>query len=135
MAFGSHWSDAHNDYETALRAVTEIVIDTLNSDGDIWIAEAGQSDFSANMVRQVKLELPGIDTRTRIHIVQHSDWNEESTAPANPAYVKGNTDYHKIADGNATGNGTPGLKTDSETDCYGQLQIPKRVHFGVLPEP
>jgi hypothetical protein len=116
MAFGSHWSDAHNDYGTALKTVTEIVVDTLNNDGDIWIAEAGQSDFSADMVRRVKLELPGIDTRTRIHIVQHSDWNEESAAPANLAYVKTNTDYHKIADGNATGNGTPGLKTDSDTE-------------------
>ncbi|MDX2427507.1 MAG: hypothetical protein QNK22_02350 [Xanthomonadales bacterium] len=116
MAFGSRWSDAHKDYETALKAVTEIVIDTLNNEGDVWIAEAGQSDFSADMVRQVKLELPGIDTRTRIHIVQHSDWNEESAAPANLAYVKSNTNYHKIADGNFTGNGTPGLNTDSDTE-------------------
>ena len=116
MAFGSRWSDAHKDYETALKAVTEIVIETLNNDGDIWIAEAGQSDFSADMVRQVKLKLPGIDTSTRIHIVQHSDWNEESAAPANLAYVKTNTDYHKIADGNATGNGTPGLKTDADAE-------------------
>lgn len=113
MVFGSHWSDAHNDYQTALKTVTEIVIDTLNNEGDIWIAEAGQSDFSADMVRQVKLKLPGIDTRTRIHIVQHSDWNEEVAAPINLAYVKSNTNYHKIADGNATGNGTPGFKTDS----------------------
>lgn len=116
MVFGSHWSDAHNDYETALKTVTEIVIDTLNNDGDIWVAEAGQSDFSSDMVRQVKMELPGIDTRSRIHIVQHSNWNEESAAPANLAYVKSNTNYHKIADGNATGNGTPGLKTDSDTE-------------------
>ena len=115
MVFGDHWSDAHNDYKGALKAVTGIVVETLDNGGDIWIAEAGQSDFSADLVRQVKLASPGIDTRTRIHIVQHSDWNEESAAPVNLAYVKKNTAYHKIADGNATGNGTPGFRTDSDT--------------------
>ena len=116
MSFGDHWSDAHNDYKTALKELTGIVVETLNNGGDIWIAEAGQSDFSADVVRQVKLNSPAIDTRARIHIVQHSDWNEESAAPANLAYVKSNTDYHKIADGNARGNGTPGLKTDSDAE-------------------
>jgi len=62
------------------------------------------------------MKLPGIDAKTRIHIVQHSDWNEESAAPANLDYVKNNTNYHRIADGNATGNGTPGLKTDSDVE-------------------
>lgn len=113
MVFGNKWSDAHNDYDTALETVTNIVVDTLNSGGDIWIAEAGQSDFSADTVRQVKLKLPGINTKERIHIVQHSDWNEESASPAELDFVKRNTDYHKISDGNATGNGTPGFKTDS----------------------
>jgi hypothetical protein len=50
-----------------------MVVDTLNTGGDIWIAEAGQSDFSADTVRQVNLKLPGINTKERIHIVQHSE--------------------------------------------------------------
>ena len=61
--------------------VINIVVDTLNRGGDIWIAEAGQSDFSADTLRQVSLKLPNINTKERIHIVQHSDWNEESTNP------------------------------------------------------
>jgi hypothetical protein len=113
MAFGSQWSDAHNTFETALSRVTGLVMETLGNGGDIWIAEAGQSDFSAALVRQVKLKLPAIDTRQRVHVVQHSEWNQESTNPADLEYVKNNTDYNKIEDGNATGNGTPGFKTDS----------------------
>ena len=115
MVFGSHWSDAHNDYKAALEAVTGLVVETLNNGGDIWIAEAGQSDFSSDMVRQVKTLVPGVDTNSRIHIVQHSDWNEESAAPVNLGYVKHHTDYNRIADGNVLGNGTPGLTTDSDT--------------------
>lgn len=116
MVFGNKWSDAHNDYDSALETVTNIVVDTLNGGGDIWIAEAGQSDFSADTVRQVHLKLPGINTNERIHIVQHSDWNEESASPANLDFVKRNTDYHKIPDGNVIGNGTPGFKTDSSAE-------------------
>ena len=116
MAFGNKWSDAHRDYNTALETVTNLIVDTLNRGGDIWIAEAGQSDFSADTVRQVNLKLPGIDTKERIHIVQHSDWNEESTTPADLDFVKRKTDYHKIPDGNVTGNGTPGFKTDSNAE-------------------
>ena len=82
MAFGNHWSDAHNDYKTALSTVTNIVVDTLNNGGDIWIAEAGQSDCSADMVRQVKLKLPGIDAdllrcraaNRRVDIYVHRSW-------------------------------------------------------------
>jgi len=116
MAFGNKWSDAHNDYDTALETVTNIVVDTLKRGGNIWVAEAGQSDFSADTVRQVNLKLPGINTKKRFHIVQHSDWNEESTTPADLDFVKRNTDYHKVPDGNVTGNGTPGFKTDSDAE-------------------
>lgn len=116
MAFGDNWSDAHNDYDTALKTVTALVIETLNNGGDIWIAEAGQSDFSADMVRHVKLKSPGINTNERINIVQHSQWNQESTTPADLEYVRKHTSYHKIEDGNETGNGTPGFRTDSDTE-------------------
>lgn len=131
MAFGSKWSDAHNDHDTALKTVTNMVIDTLNRGGDIWIAEAGQSDFSADTVRRVNLRLPGINTKARIHIVQHSDWNEESASPANLDFVKGNTDYHKIADGNSIGNGTPGFRTDSSTEWPRATTLAKTGSFWI----
>ncbi|HSH09466.1 MAG TPA: hypothetical protein VK995_03705, partial [Oceanipulchritudo sp.] len=70
------------------------------------------SDFTADIVRQVENILPRIDPKERIHVVQHSGWNEEVTAPQKLAYVKATASYHKIPDGNAVGNGTPGFRTD-----------------------
>jgi hypothetical protein len=82
----------------------------LESGGNIWIAEAGQSDFSAELVRRLQVLLPEVNTRERIHIVQHSDWNEDVTSTESLDFVKRNTSYHKIPDGNAVGNGTPGFR-------------------------
>ena len=46
------------------------------SGGQVWVAEAGQSDFSADWLQRVyALDLP-VDVKARVHVVQHSDWNE-----------------------------------------------------------
>ncbi len=116
MAFGDNWTDAHENLEAAVEKVKAIAIKTLNSGGAIWIAEAGQSDFSADLVKAVRAALPELDTSQRIHVVQHSDWNEEVTAPESLAYVKQHCAYHKIPDGNAVDNGTPGFRTPGYKD-------------------
>lgn len=113
LAFGEHWSNAHKQHEKSLNTVIKLVQDTLTKGGDIWIAEAGQSDFSAKLVAKIHSSMSHINTQKRIHIVQHSDWNQNETSPNSLAFVKNNTDYHKIADGNAINNGTPGFKTDN----------------------
>lgn len=112
MAFdSSRWSDAHNNYNNALNQTAAKVIDTLRNGGDVWVQEAGQSDFTADIVRRVKQQLPNVNTRTRIHVVQHSQWNEDQTRTAALNYVKQNTQYNKIDDGNGGGNSTPGFHT------------------------
>ncbi len=111
-AFGKNWSDAHTDFAHAASEVADIATKTLGRGGDIWIAEAGQSDFSAAVIKSIQIRVPHIDTKKRIHIVQHSEWNENNTAPANLQFVKANTAYNKIPDGNAIGNGTPGLRVN-----------------------
>jgi len=126
-AFGTHWSDAHADFGKALLEVYAVVSGTLSRGGDIWIPEAGQSDFSAALVRQVRQRNPQIDTRSRIHIVQHSDWNERVTSPESLAYVREHTDYRKIPDGNAEGNGTPGFRKDQAIAWREQLSDPELV--------
>lgn len=110
LAFQNNWTDAHNRVPIAVELVMKRVKTAFDRGGDIWIAEAGQSDFSAALVKAIKATWPGIDTSKRVHIVQHSGWNEEVTAPKSLSYVKKNTDYHKIPDGNAVGNGTPGFR-------------------------
>ncbi|MDN4501608.1 hypothetical protein QX776_04315 [Alteromonadaceae bacterium BrNp21-10] len=116
LAFGDNWSNAHTQRDKALAKVISLVQSTLEKGGDIWIAEAGQSDFSADMLKAIQLSHTDIDTKQRIHIVQHSDWNENSTSPDDLSYVQQHSDYHKIADGNATGNGTPGFRNEDASD-------------------
>jgi len=111
LAFGNSWTDAHKNLESAIIRVKVIAESTLASGGDIWIAEGGQSDFSAELVRNIQVDLPNVKTAERIHVVQHSDWNEQVTSPESLQFIKQNTDYRKIPDGNVVGNGTPGFRS------------------------
>jgi hypothetical protein len=124
LAFGNNWTDAHEDFESAVNKVKDIVTKTLKNQGDIWIAEAGQSDFSAALVKAVMTDLPEINTSQRIHVVQHSNWNEEATSPEGLKFVKENTDYQKIPDGNAVGNGSPGFRSPDYTNWEDEITDP-----------
>lgn len=112
LAFGTNWSDADADFENAVNEVTTKAIAIIKNGGAIWIAEGGQSDFSAALLKAIKKQLPQFESQKRYHIVQHSDWNEETTTPSSLSYVKSNAHYQKIPDGNAKGNGTPGFRAD-----------------------
>lgn len=111
LAFGDNWTDAHADFSLASDEVCLIAKRTLELGGNVWIAEAGQSDFSAEVIKKIQILLPDVNTAERIHIVQHSDWNEEVTSAESLDFVKKNSIYHKIPDGNVVGNGTPGFRS------------------------
>lgn len=125
LAFGNNWTDAHEDFESAVNKVKDLAVTILDNQGDIWIAEAGQSDFSAAMVKAVKADFPEINTSQRIHVVQHSNWNEEVTSPEALKYAKENTDYQKIPDGNAVGNGSPGFRSPEFTNWEEEITDPE----------
>lgn len=125
LAFGDNWTDAHKSFKKAVNKIRAIVRTTLNNGGDIWIAEAGQSDFSAELVKAVQVDLPGVNISQRIHIVQHGDWNEKVTSPENLKFVKQNTDYIKIPDGNVVGNGTPGFRSPDYKEWKSKITNPK----------
>lgn len=122
LVFGENWTDAHNQVVPAVEKVKEIVKKTLTRRGDIWIAEAGQSDFSAKIIEAIQKDLPEINTKERIHLVQHSQWNEETTSPESLLFVKENADYRKIPDGNVVGNGTPGFRDPAYTQWKGSIK-------------
>lgn len=111
LAFGNHWSDAHKDHKKAIRDVHQLCLEVLEKGGNIWIAEAGQSDFSTDLTKSILTSKPNIDSKDRITIVQHSEWNESVTEPSKLAYAKSMTNYVKIEDGNILNNGTPGFNT------------------------
>ncbi|PZX51046.1 hypothetical protein [Algoriphagus chordae] len=125
LAFEDNWSDADANSNKALEQVMKKVKKTLNKNGDIWIAEAGQSDFTAKLVKAIQAELPKIDVSTRVHVVQHSDWNEKVTSPESLKFVQATTDYQKIPDGNAVGNGSPGFRIPEYTAWESEIKDPK----------
>ncbi|MGM0505413.1 MAG: hypothetical protein ACQESQ_12375, partial [Bacteroidota bacterium] len=132
LAFGENWTDAHENYDNAVKQVTVIIKATLANQGDVWIADAGQSDFTAGLIKAVQSDLPEIITSQRIHVVQHADWNEEVTAPENLKFVKENADYHKIPDGNAVGNGTPGFRSSDYTLLKNKIANPELIDIWQL---
>jgi hypothetical protein len=127
LAFGENWTDAHENTKKAAEQVMVVIKATLINQGDIWIAEAGQSDFTASLVKAIQSELPEICISQRIHVVQHSDWNEKSTSPENLQFIKKNTGYQKIPDGNVVGNGTPGFRSPEYTGWKNHITDPKLI--------
>ena len=125
LAFGDRWSDAHKNRHLAVREVKAVIKPTLAAGGDVWIAEAGQSDFSAELIKLLQDDLPELITSERIHIVQHSNWNEEVTSPESLEFAKQNSDYQKIPDGNVVGNGTPGFRTPEYSGWKDELKDSK----------
>lgn len=125
LAFGDNWTDAHENLETAVEKVKNIIKTTLANQGDIWISEAGQSDFTARLIKAIQSDLPDISISQRIHVVQHADWNEKVTSPESLEFVKKNTDYHKIPNGNEVGNGTPGFRDPEYTQWKSEISNPE----------
>ncbi|MEP2238809.1 MAG: hypothetical protein ABJI22_10655 [Maribacter sp.] len=121
LAFKSNWADADEEWEASIDIVVSKALSIIENGGSIWIAEAGQSDFTADWVKKIRAKAPSLIIKDHIHVVQHSDWNESVTEPVKLMYVKTATDYHKIADGNAVGNGTPGLKSDGKVDWESKI--------------
>jgi hypothetical protein len=112
LSFGDNWVNAHANKEQALEKLLDKALATLTSGGDIWIAEAGQSDVSADLMRRIRELLQNFDTKQRIHLVQHSFWNESVTSEEALKFVRNYTDYTKIPDGNGSDNGTPNFRTE-----------------------
>ncbi|MAO64587.1 MAG: hypothetical protein CL666_06280 [Balneola sp.] len=125
LAFGDNWTDAHNDVDAAVQKVKSIAKQTFANGGDIWISEAGQSDFSARLVKALQSDLSDLSVFERIHIVQHSEWNETAASDESLEFVQNTTDYHKIPDGNAVGNGTPGFRNPDFTQWESKVSSPE----------
>lgn len=125
LSFGSKWSDAHQHHDQAVEEVARRVSETLANGGQVWVADAGQSDFTADWLKRVKEMNPSVSSSEHVHVVQHSEWNESVTSPDKLAYVRQHANYHKIEDGNFPGNGTPGFNTESNQVWKAALDSPR----------
>jgi len=112
MVFFKNWTDAHGARTKAITQTTEKIKATLDSGGNIWIAEAGQSDYTQTLLKALKSENIAV-AKNNIIVVQHSEWNEKETSHDALLYVKENTTYIKIPDGNKAGNGSAGFNEET----------------------
>jgi hypothetical protein len=108
------WLAAHTDREYVVLELTKRWITVLNHGGEIWVKEGGQSDITADVVKRIRSQAPDLDTATRIHVVQHSQWNEDQTTDAALTYAREHTHYVKIPDANAYLNIEGGDKAFTE---------------------
>ena len=93
-----NWRNADDNLTDVVAETANRWEATLNRGGDVWVAEGGQSDFTADVVRELLLRRASTPTQ-RIHVVQHSQDNETTTTPADLTFIQANSDYIAIADG------------------------------------
>ena len=95
------WLSVHANRTLAITEITSRWRSVLMEGGDIWVKEGGQSDVTAAVLSAIKEQMPEVDTATRVHVVQHSDWNERHTTETALEYTQNNADYIRIRDANA----------------------------------
>jgi hypothetical protein len=115
-SWGTEYLDADGQRAAAVQKSTTRWASTLSNGADVWVAEGGQSDFTAAVVRQIESRYSNINLK-RIHVIQHSAgsgaYNEDFTDSANLSYLKNKTTYQPIANGNVGGNGSADLNQQS----------------------
>ena len=94
------WLSAHRDWDGTVATLAGRWEAVIESGGDVWVKEGGQSDLTAAVVRQLRSTGPELPVGDRVHVVQHSNWNEEQTTPEALEYVKQTVDYIRIPDAN-----------------------------------
>ncbi|MGB0371191.1 MAG: hypothetical protein ACPGN3_07535 [Opitutales bacterium] len=96
---------------------------TLLAGGDVFIAEAGQSNITADWI-QALIDDGVSETliKSNVVVVQHSSWNENHTTASDLSFVQSKASYIKIDDGNTHTNGnrnkTPGYRSEVDPDKY-----------------
>ena len=108
-----NWTNAHDNWNESVERVKNKVIPVLNAGGKVFVQEAGQSNFTYDVLQAVLAH--GV-AETTVHndviIVQHSKYNEKNTTPLKLTWLKENTMYRKIDDGNTSDNETPGYRSN-----------------------
>lgn len=63
----------------------------LESGGQVYVKEGGQSDFTKEVVEALELVWPGVGRC--VHIVQHSQWNEQQNHPGVTTFMHSCCNY------------------------------------------
>ena len=106
LIFKQNWTDAHMQRQQAINDTSDRIASNLASGGHVWVMEAGQSDFTQQLMQHLANSGNPVP-KNKMVVVQHSDWNEKETSQGALAFVKQHITYVKVPDGNASANGTP----------------------------
>ncbi|WP_158966425.1 hypothetical protein [Paraglaciecola sp. L3A3] len=123
LAFGEKnikWTDRHTDNKGSVIRLKNKVQEIINAGGYVWVAEAGQSDVTADWIAALIADgMSAATIKKKVIVVQHSDWNEKETTPEDLAYVMEKSWYVRIDDGNASYGITEwGDRSDYSTPGY-----------------
>jgi hypothetical protein len=94
------WLAAHVKRKEAIDKLVQRWSEAIQKGGDVWVKEGGQSDITADVVKEIRNRFPDLDTTKHIHVIQHSQWNENQTTDTALSYTKKYTHYIKIKDAN-----------------------------------
>ncbi|MEM7790492.1 MAG: carbohydrate-binding protein [Verrucomicrobiota bacterium] len=91
-----------SNYNDLVRDASTRAVATVNSGGNVWVQEAGQSDFTLDWVREMRTfhGLTRNEIRESVFVVQHSFWNENFTSGNKLNTLKNWVTYITIDDGN-----------------------------------
>ena len=113
--WGSEWLNAHSNFEGAVNATVNRWAAVLGAGGNVWVAEGGPSDFTAEVVSRLRQRHSEFNTNQRINVVQHSVWNQDHSLASALNYTRANTRYIFIEDGNHP-NSTADLRFESHNN-------------------
>ncbi len=105
------WTNAYKDWPASVNRAKRRVKVVLDNGGKVFVAEAGQSDFTHDVMKGLIDDgmAAGI-IKKNVIVVQHSEWNERHTNEDKFEWIDKNTIYEKIDDGNSSNNKTPGYR-------------------------
>ena len=110
-----YWTNADANWKESVNRAKTKVLKVLKAGGKVFVQEAGQSNFTYDVLQAAMVEGVTLDKiQKNVIIVQHSIYNEKNTTPSKLAWLKSNTVYIKIDDGNTSDNNTPGYRTEDK---------------------
>ena len=115
VVWNGEWVNTTADWDNAVSTTAARWLEAIKVGGNVYVAEGRYSDFSADVIRQVKILDASVDTRERIILVQQRDEQDvsaDSGHESDLSYVQANANYTEIPDGKVL-NGTADLKGQS----------------------
>ena len=130
LTWGEDWIDGGSATTDALDRAADHWLATLDAGGRVFVADGGSTAFTADLVRRIQAERPGLDPTAQIRIVQNQ--GADTGASANRTYLDQNTTVVEL-DGNRAAvlsRGDANFEADMLAGCH---ETEWRAAFDYLP--